>query len=349
MFKEKWQGFKYLFSDKETRFTSVLALFCMVVLVIGKYIYAWLPDDRILIGLGIVGIAAFWYIFWFLVSFNVAALLGAFKDEREKQDKSKTLWVLRSFALIVVLFSTILNITGKTGLALAVKRFNFYLLLFSFFAWAILEAYFLVRLFYEVSDFTTHRTIRLVAYVVLCVGYAVYLWIMLKSSSTQAPQSVSDLPLVHGVNENLLDIAIALVSFYFAFAGMGQHFLPEGGYETIDFNHLSFKEERGLRNSSLFVFLIAIGFQVFLRGLNFLFDRQMTLASNSGYYFLKFVTLVVLAVLTLLFVLVKKPGEIHKRKKEEKERRKREEKEKKEKEKMAKQQEKLAEKKGEEN
>lgn len=308
MLKEKVQGFKYLFSDAELRSSSILSFSCVLVIVLGRFLYNVLPNAVMLVVIGIVALLLFSYYFFFLVFFNFAVVvLRKFRNNRKKTQNKKTLMAIRLLAVAVLLLGNIL-------FRPVWSRLNGTLMFFSFLAWAFIETYFIVKLAYEFSDFTTHRFVRLLLYSLICVGYGLYLFLSFQNAAVPGDDPI-DVPFLSGKSERVFDVGLTLVMFFYSFATMGQRFLPKEGFEKLDFEHLSWKQEVKLRNTAGFVFFIVIGFQIFVGGFNFLFNQNLALANDFGYYLVKFIFHVILAALTFFLVLFKKPGEGGKQKK----------------------------------
>jgi len=138
MFKEKIAGFKYLFSDKEIRGSSIVTFLLAIFLVSLQYLYGHVPNDFIY-WIAICAYLDFQYLFLAFILFNTGRMFGAFSDKRKKQHDRRNLWIIRLLAVAILVITDAFFLL--LGLAL-----NIYLLLFSFVAWCAIEAFFFSKL-----------------------------------------------------------------------------------------------------------------------------------------------------------------------------------------------------------
>ncbi|MHA1734291.1 MAG: hypothetical protein ACTSU5_20320 [Promethearchaeota archaeon] len=308
IFSRKWQGFKYIvFGDRGSRLVTVLALVDIVMLQLIRFVHEYL-DPRVIYWLGVSSLSLFSYFLFFFVFFNLAVLFGAFRKTRSRQ-KNRNAMVWLFFTTVLALLFTYYVLYAR------LQVFNwrvplFFVMFFCFVAWGTIESVFYVQMSYEVSDFTTHRLVRLLVYILLCAAYGLYAYFMWDSARQGAPKTPSELFQVQE-NANLFDVVMMVVLFYFGFSSMGERFLPKTGYERIRFDRLTWKEEVKLRDSVLVVFFLAIGDLIFLRGFSFFFKESESgypLVGDEGYYLVKLVTLLVAAAVVFLAVVFRHPG-----------------------------------------
>lgn len=307
IFQRKWRGFKYVFKDKELRIITIVAFACVLSLQAIRWLVAWIPYADFLVYWGFACLATFSYLFLFWVFFNLTVLFGAFRGKRrDRVQNHKVMWGIRvatvaSMLLIYVVFPDF-------------WKPSMYVLLYAcFVVWGTIESVFFALLAYEASRNLRHAAIRALVFVLVAAVYGVYAYFMWQSARAGTPTTPSELLPIEGVDENLFDLIVMLVLFYFGFASMGERFLPKnakkGGSEVPEFERLRPSAEIKLRNAVLVVFFLAIGDLIFLRGFRFYFTStaEFPFVGDEGYYLVKFVTLLAAALVFLVVVLVKGP------------------------------------------
>ncbi len=309
IFIRKWHGFKYIvFGDRGSRFITILALLDILMLQLIRFVGMFL-DPEVIYWLGIASLSLFAYFFFFFIFFNISVLFGAFRKTRDRKKNRKSMVIL--FVLTVTSLVFMYFVLYERMGVLNWRVPMFFVMFGCFVAWGTIESIFYVLMSYEVSDFTKHRLVRLLVYILLCSVYGFYAYFMWTSAVAGDPKTPSEIFQVQGtIDENLFDMIIMSILFYFGFASMGERFLPKGGYETINFERMKWQQEVKLRNSVLVVFILAIGDLIFLRGFTFFFketEAQYALVGDEGYYFVKLLTMLIAAAIFFLVVLFRKP------------------------------------------
>ncbi len=290
MFKEKWLGFKSLFADKKIVVISVGALAAWVGLLSLNFLRGNFPGFAL--GTTIAGVLVFSFILNFLVLYDLAYITGAFRDGRSASAQKKTLVGIFVSALTIALGGFLLFFLLSAVIYLG-------LILVAFVIWTLIEVYFLVQMLANLSNFTKHRLLRVLIYILVCVGYAVYLAIMVRRSSAQGPEKVED--------QNLFDWIVTVVMGFYGLATMGARFLPGNGKET-DLTGSTPKEAAKRRNAVLLVIWLAIGFQIYIQVINLITSQQPIALGDWTYNWIRLLAFIPVALVVFFMVLVKKPG-----------------------------------------
>jgi hypothetical protein len=301
MLKEKARGFKFLFSDRTIMGTSIITFCLALTLELIPFLDDVLGNGPIFI-IGIITLIIFEYTIWFIIIFDVFLLFGNFRDNRRKKRKKGAMWAVRMLTIVVLIIGNVLFFASWTFI-------HFWLIIGSFLVWSAIASFYFCKLAYELSDFTRHKVLRLFIYLILVVGYLVYLVISLRlAQNSSSPPSPGD-EFILGIDKSLFDLILNLVLFFFTIASQGERFMPAGAYEKLDFDHLSWKQEAKIKNSLMFLFMILIGFEIYLQGLNFLFSNQFSLLFGSiTFYLARMIFFVPIAIGFFIAVLVNKAG-----------------------------------------
>lgn len=298
MFKEKIAGFKYLFSDKEIRGSSIITFLLAIFLVSVQYLYGYVTNNYIYI-IAICAYLEFQYLFLALILFNIWRLFGAFRDKRNKRHDKRNLWVIRLLAVSILVFTDIFF--PLIGLAL-----NVYLLIFSFIAWCAIEAFFLCKFAAELASFSRHAGIRFLVYIILVGVFLVYLIYSFYHAFTTI-NVITPSTIVFGFENSTFDLVLTLIIFLFSLASMGQRFMPSTGSQKLDFQQLSGKQSAKIRSTVLFILFILLGFEVVVRGFNFIAVLvTINQIGSAIYYGVKLLFFIPFSIGFLIAVVVKR-------------------------------------------
>ncbi len=261
MFKEKKEGLKYLFSDKEIRWVAIATFALAMLLVSVDYLVGIVPVEYIY-AVAIVSSVQFQYLFLFFFLFNVWRLFGAFSDKRKHRHDKANLWVIRLLAGgLVALLDAFLLFVVLIPFAL--------LLMVSFLVWCAMEAFFMCKLAAELASFTRRRFFRFLVYFFIATLFAAYLiyslWSAVSASSTGSTGSIFD-----SLGLSWFDWILTLVLFVFSLASMGERFLAAERMDKLDFNKLSGKQGARIRSTVAFLLFVLLGFELIVRGFNFI-------------------------------------------------------------------------------
>lgn len=296
MFKEKVQGFRYLFSDREVRLVSVLSFSMLLVLVSTQFLVDVVPE-RVIYVIGFVALVLFTYIACFFILFLLAFTFGKFKDNRKIKEKRNALWTARMLSF------------GFTAIAAWLSPVAWIALLFwpvtiAFVGWIALSTIFFCKFVAGIAGFARAGILRAVIYIVIIVAYVLYLvasiwWKAFSSTSTGTGM----------IDDTTFDWILALFLLVYGYATMGQRFLPKEGFEKLDFDHLSWKQETRLRAAVLLVLLLSLGHELLLRSLGFLFARlDLVLLADLIVVVLRLAFLIPGAIAFFFVAIFKKKG-----------------------------------------
>nr|MDO8111829.1 hypothetical protein [Candidatus Sigynarchaeota archaeon] len=300
MFKEKAAGFKYLFSDKEIRGSAIASFFVAILLVSVEYIHTLIPNVFVYI-IAIGAFSTFQYLAMVFILFNVWRVFGAFRGDSKRSHDKANLWVIRI-------------ITGITILSIDLYLFNIGLtaaapfLVLAFISWCILEAFFLAMFAAELASYARRVGFRFLLYLIFTGIFGAYLIFQFWSAVIAGPMIIPA-TIVFGLDATWFDWLFTLVLFVFSFASMGQRFLPPGPVEKLDFKRISGKQGAKIRSTVLFLLFSLVGFQIIVRGFDFL--KNVTPIPQFGsvlYYGVKLFFFVPFAIGFLVVVIVKRIG-----------------------------------------
>jgi hypothetical protein len=261
VFKEKKEGLKYLFSDKEIRGIAIVAFVLAILLVSVDYLVNIVPLAYVYI-IAIASYLVFQYLFLFFLFFNVWRMFGAFSDNRKQRNDKASLWAIRLLAGgLVAMLDFFLLFIVLIPFAL--------LMMISFLTWCALEAFFMCKLAAELASFTQRRGFRFLVYLFIALLFAAYLiislWIAVGSLPKGSPGSITA-----SIGTSWFDWILTLVLFVFSFASMGERFLAAERMEKLDFGKLSGKQGARIRSNVVFLLFALIGFELIVRGFNFI-------------------------------------------------------------------------------
>lgn len=302
MFKEKKEGLKYLFSDKEIRGIAIVTFVFAILLVSVEYLVNIVSLDYVYI-VAIGSYLLFQYLFLFFFIFNVWRMFGAFSDKRKQRNDKKSLWVIRLLAAaLTALLDYFLLFVVLIPFAL--------LMMVSFLAWCAMEAFFMCKLAAELASFTRRRFFRFLVYIFIETLFGVYLiyslWSAIASSSTGSPGSITN-----SLGTSWFDWILTLVLFIFSLASMGERFHPLGGQEPLDFSKLSGRQGAKIRSTVVFILFALIGFELIVRGFNFI--SLLLPYSEFGtitYYGVKLFFFIPLSIGFMFAVIVKRISKV---------------------------------------
>ncbi len=298
MFKEKKEGLKYLFSDKEIRGIAILAFVVALLLVSVEYLVSIFPVNYVYF-VAIGSYLMFQYLFLFFFFFNVWRIFGAFSDKRKHRHDKANLWAIRLLA------GSLVALLDYFALFVALIPFAL-LMMFSFLSWCAMEAFFMCKLAAELASFTRRRFFRFLVYIfiaALLAAYLIYsLWSAVSATHTGSPGSITN-----SLGTSWFDWILTLVLFVFSLASMGERFHPLGGQESLDFSKLSGKQGARIRSTVAFLFFTLIGFELIVRGFNFI--SNLLPYSEFGtitYYGVKLLFFIPISIGFMFAVIVKR-------------------------------------------
>src|SRR5271157_3401685 len=285
-FAGKWKAFKILFQDPELRVLSIVSLIILILLISIKYLMNVLYISAI----AIVALVIFSYILYFLIVFDFFALVSKkirVREEREKHPKA--FWGVRIIAIILVILYY-LNVLG--GIAL------FTLFIGSFFLWSLIMCFQITKLLVELSLKSHHRILRSLFYILISLGYVAYLALMFVFAS--------DISSINIINDTVLDWILSLAIFYFSLAGLGQFFLRKVEIAGGNLKNLSWRDDLKMRNAVLSILFLAIGYEIFMRGLPAVVQGITFVTTTKLYYEIQLFIFIPLMVVGIVVVLVKR-------------------------------------------
>jgi hypothetical protein len=261
VFKEKKEGFLYLFSDKEIRGIAILTFVLAILLVSIKFLDGIVQPEYVYI-IAIIAYITFQYLFLFFLLFNVWRMFGAFSDKGKKRNDKVNLWVIRLLsASLIAILDVFFLFVGLILFAL--------LMMMAFLTWCGLEAFFMCKLAAELASFTRRRFFRFLVYLILAIAFAIYLIFSLWSAIASDPAS-PPVSITTSLEFSWFDWIFTLVLFTFSFASMGERFLAAERMDKLDFSKLSGKQGARIRSTVIFLLFVLIGFELIVRGFDFI-------------------------------------------------------------------------------
>ena len=293
---EKVDGFRYLFADREVRVVSIISFAMLVTLVSTQYLVNIVPDWTIVF-IGYAALALFTYLLSFFVAFNVMLAAGKFRDNWRHAENMKFLRGMRAFAVSFTLVASTLLISPWLAIA-------FILVAFSFIAWIAISTLFFCKFIADIARSTRFMVLRAIMFVFLVIVYVAYLLISLVIKVGTNPPTNGGIPMV---SENLFNMSLDVFLLLYGYATMGQRFMPKDGTKHLDFDHLTWRQEVRLRESVLFVLLVAIGYELMVRALAFVFARADAIAATDFLVTLLRLAFLLPGAILFFFVALFKP------------------------------------------
>jgi zinc transporter ZupT len=198
------------------------------------------------------------------------------------------LWIVRVVAIVVDLILVI----GGGGVI-----FLIFLALASFVAWACIQSIQIVKFLVDLSLKSTRRFLRSLFYLLVAVGYGIYLGLMSYYSSNS--------PASTGIDQTVLDWLLSIAIFFFSLAGMGQYFFKDVRNLGEDLRGLPWQKDWKLRNAVLSILFLSVGYQLFLRGLPVILPLVTFGGTAQAYYLVQMLFFVPLAIIGIVFTFAK--------------------------------------------
>ncbi len=270
--KEKVSGLKLIFSDSSTKFLSISTFVFLLLLISAKYI----QNNTYALVVGSVGMIFFGFLFTSWIVFGVRRMSPLPNKKGENSSRKG----LRTTYVIAVVFTFL----GFVGLSIFYLLFLFVIINIACYAWAFIENVYLAKSIYGISSRVakSRRGLKMALHFVIAGVYTVYLVYKVISSFNATPSPSGTLPFA--IDQNVLDWALSLLMFLYAFAGMGEKFLQPLSQTPSDAETPAHpgRKEAFLIISILF---LTLGFHLFVDGLPAMIASLFSMESQTGWLF----------------------------------------------------------------